>query len=129
MIKVKNRMSTGFQKLPISSTVQEVAHLLAEKKIGSIFLTNGDDIAGVVTETDLVRKIMGKNLDPATEKVESIMSPNIITVDLEKSLTDAGDLMDKHHIRHLGVTEGDVIVGVLSVRDLIHPVYTDGEGW
>lgn len=129
MIKVKNRMSQGFYSLPTGVSVMEVAKLLADKKIGSIFIKEGEDVAGIITETDLVRKILAKSLDPEKEKVETHMVTRIISIDLNETLTEAGDIMAKHRIRHLGVTEDGKIVGVLSVRALIHPVYTDGEGW
>lgn len=129
MIKVKDRMSRHLFTLNTSATVYEASKFFANHKIGSVFLKNGDAILGVITETDLVRKIMAENKNPQDVPLEEIMSKSIITVDLDESLTKASDLMDHNGVRHLGVTEGGKIVGVISVRDLIHPIYTDGEGW
>lgn len=129
MVKVKNRMSRNLHTLEVSATALDVAKLFADQKIGSVFLKNGENIVGIITETDLVKRVMAEDQNPKDVLVEEIMSKSIISADIEESLTKAGDLMDHNKIRHLGVTEGGKIVGVISVRDLIHPVYTDGEGW
>ncbi len=129
MVKVKDRMARNLHTLTKEATANDVAKHFAESKIGSIFIKKDDEFVGIITETDLVRKVMAEEKSPDGVTVESIMSTNLITIDLEKSLTEAGDLMDHHNVRHLAVTEGGKIVGVISVRDLIHPVYTDGEGW
>jgi CBS domain-containing protein len=57
--------------------------------------------------------------------VESIMSTPIISIDERRSITEAADLMQHHHTRHLGVLQSGAIVGVLSVRDLLQPVSVD----
>ncbi|MEE8484489.1 MAG: CBS domain-containing protein [Nitrospinota bacterium] len=130
MIKVKDRMATGFQTLDDSSTTEDVAKVCAAKKIGSVFITKGGDVKGIVTETDLVQKVIAKGLSYSSTLASDIMSTKLITVEKNASLVDAGDMMDRHHVRHLGVTDGsDKIIGIISVRDLIHPIYTDGEGW
>ncbi len=56
-----------------------------------------------------------------------IMNSPILTVDAEASILDANDTMDKHNIRHLAVSEEGAIVGVISVRDLIHPMNLNEE--
>ena len=129
MVKVKNRMSRKLHTLEVSATALDIAKLFADQKIGSVFLKNGENIVGIITETDLVKRVMAEEQNPKDVLAEEIMSKSIISADIEESLTKAGDLMDHNKIRHLGVTEGGKIVGVISVRDLIHPVYTDGEGW
>ena len=129
MVKVKNRMSRTLYTLPGSATALDAAKLFTDHRIGSVFIKIGDDIVGIITESDLVKMVMAEDQNPKDVPLEGIMSRSIISADIEESLTKAGDLMDHNKIRHLGVTEGGRIVGVISVRDLIHPVYTDGEGW
>ncbi|MBI5179436.1 MAG: CBS domain-containing protein [Nitrospinae bacterium] len=129
MVKVKDRMSRKLNTLPMNSTALDAAKTLTDNKFSSIFIEENGQIAGVVTDTDLIRKVMAPEKSPANTKVGDIMTKNIISIDLNSSLTQASDLMDKSYIRHLGVTENGKIIGVISVRDLIHPVYTDGEGW
>lgn len=130
MLKIKDRMSPKLNTLPkASTTALDVAKYLTNKKFSSIFIADGDKVVGVVTDSNLIHKVMATGKNPGETKVESIMDTNLISIDLNASLTDASDLMDKHHLRHLAVTENGKIIGVISVRDLIHPMYTDGEGW
>jgi signal-transduction protein with cAMP-binding, CBS, and nucleotidyltransferase domain len=129
MLKVKDRMARSLKTLAPEAMASDVAKIFADSKIGSIFIKRDGDVVGVITENDLVRKVMAKGKSPDGVTAESIMSTSLVTIDLGKPLTEAGDLMDHKSVRHLAVTEGGKIVGVISVRDLIHPVYTDGEGW
>ncbi len=129
MLKVKDRMAPKLNTISDSSTALDVAKHLAERKFSSIFIAKGDQVIGVATDTDLVRKVMAQGKDPAATPATAIMTSAILSVDLNATLTDASDLMDKHQIRHLAVTENGRIISVISVRDLIHPSFTDGEGW
>jgi len=129
MIKVKDRMSRTLKTMPDSATVFEAANFFKDEKISAVFVTSNDEISGIVTDADLVKKVMAENRNPQETSLKEVMSKNIITIDLEDSLTTAGDAMDRNGVRHLGVTGDDKIIGVISVRDLIHPVYSDGEGW
>ena len=129
MIKVKDRMSRELHTLGISTSALDTAKFFLEHKIGSVFIKHDEEIVGIITEADLVRKVMSLDKQAADVTAESIMTKSLISVAIDDSLTTASDLMDRKKVRHLGVTEGGKIVGVISVRDLIHPVYTDGEGW
>jgi len=129
MIKVKDRMSRNLNTIPVSSSALDAAKTLTEKKFSSIFIEEGGKIIGVATDTDLIRNVMAVGKNPGATPVSDIMTKEVHTIDLNKALTEAGDLMDKAYVRHLGVTENGKIIGVISVRDLIHPMYTDGEGW
>ena len=122
MIKVMDRMSPTFISLPKSSTALEVAKLLTDEGIGAIMIKNpGEEVSGIITEADLTRRVIAAEKDPATTIAEEIMSNSMICVDVEASLEEAGDLMDEKHVRHLGVTAGGKIVGIISVRDLLRP--------
>jgi len=129
MIKVKERMSAGFKILPKTATCMDVAKLFAEHRIGSVYLTEGEDVVGIITETDLVRKVMAAGNDPSATPAETIMTTRLCNIDANADVSEAFDIMDREHIRHLGVIIDGKISGILSVRDLIKPIYHDGEGW
>jgi CBS domain-containing protein len=90
-----------------------------DKNIGSLFITRGKDIIGIVTDTDMVRRSVATGADPSKTPVEQIMSAPIITIEEHKTLLDANDLMAREHLRHLGVTRDGKLVGMISVRDLV----------
>lgn len=123
MIPIKRIMTKQIVQAKVGTTVQEAAKLMKEKSIGSLLIRKEHEILGIVTEMDIVQKVVANGSDPSRTPVERIMSSPLLTIEPDKSVVDASDIMDQHRVRHLGVTEGDQIVGILSVRDLLHPLY------
>jgi len=101
------------------ASVKEVAQVMLSKHIGSLFVKKGKEYAGIITENDLSCKVVADSLDPASTKVEKIMSAPIHTLDHKEHVEKANQLMAQNKIRHLGVTKNDEIIGILSVRDLV----------
>ncbi len=129
MLKVKDRMAPKLNTIQEGSSALDAAKYLAEHRFSSIFIARGEQIVGMITDTDLVRKVMAVSKDGSKMKVEEVMTTTLFSIDLNAALTEANDMMDKHRLRHLAVTENGKIISVISIRDLIHPAYTDGEGW
>jgi CBS domain-containing protein len=99
--------------------VQTAARIMRDRGIGSLFVTNGTEIIGILTDTDMVRRVVAAGTDTHRTTVEQVMSAPILTIEESKTLLDANDLMAKTHIRHLGVTQDGKLVGLISVRDLV----------
>ncbi len=129
MLKVKDRMAPKLNTIPEGASALDAAKYLTERRYSSIFIARGEQVIGMLTDTDLVHKVMAVGADSAKTKVETIMTTTLFSIDLNAALTEANDMMDKHRLRHLAVTENGKIISVISIRDLIHPAYTDGEGW
>ena len=118
--EISDYMSSTVISVESDSTVEETAQLMHEKNIGSLLIKENDEYIGIVTETDLTRKVLGAGLDPKTTKVTAVMTPQpIITLDCHLPVTEANAYMAKKKIRHLPVTENDKIVGMISVKDLV----------
>jgi CBS domain-containing protein len=100
-------------------SVKTAAEMMRDNGIGSIFITSGEEIIGILTDTDLVRRVVAAGADPLTTTVEKIMSAPIASIEGNATLLDANDLMAKQHIRHLGITKDGEMVGMISVRDLV----------
>jgi len=100
-------------------SVKTAAEMMRDNDIGSIFVTSGEEIIGILTDTDLVRRVVAAGADPLTTAVEKIMSAPIASIEGDATLLDANDLMAKQHIRHLGITKDGEMVGMISVRDLV----------
>ncbi len=98
---------------------RSAASLMRDKNISSLLVTRNAEVVGIVTDTDMVRRLVAVGADPAKTPVEQIMSAPIQTIDENKTLLDANDLMAREHLRHLGVTRDNKLVGMISVRDLI----------
>lgn len=130
MVPVRKIMTKGIQKVDADMSVKDVAKMMKAKKIGSILVEKDKELVGIVTETDIVRRLVADGKNPEGTQVKAIMSSPLLTVDIEKSIIDANDLMDKNHVRHLGVTDEGKVVGLVSCRDMMHPVFMEGiEEW
>ncbi len=129
MVTVKKIMSKDIQKVDGEITVKEAAKVMKTKKIGCLLVEKDKVIIGIVTETDIVRRLIAEGKDPESTQVKIIMSSPLITIDAGKSIINANDMMDKNNIRHLAVKEDNIIIGVVSSRDMMRPLYMEGEEW
>ncbi len=105
--------------VPRDTGTQTAARILRGRGIGSLFVTNDREIVGIITDTDMMRRVVAAGADAIKTTVEQIMSAPIMTIEESKTLLDANDLMAQSHVRHLGVTREGKLVGVISVRDLV----------
>jgi CBS domain-containing protein len=121
MVPVKSFMVTRekFVTVERDTAAQTAARIMRDRGIGSLFVTNGKEIVGILTDTDMVRRVVAAGVDTNKTTAEQIMSAPIVTIEEDKTVLDANDLMAKTHIRHLGVTQGGKLVGMISVRDIV----------
>ena len=119
MIPLAVIMNRDIKKISPDAKIRELAQLMRDKRIGSALVGQADDYIGIVSETDLVRKGLAEGLNPDQSTVRQVMSSPIITIDINRTVADANDLMAKRGIRHLPITELGKIVGIISVRELV----------
>lgn len=121
MVPVKSFMvpAEKFVKVDRDVKVRQAAEIMRDNGIGSIFVTRDDVIMGIVTDTDMVRRLVAVGMDASQITVEQIMSAPIMMIDENKTLLDANDLMAREHIRHLGISRNNELIGMISVRDLV----------
>lgn len=100
-------------------SVADAVAILAEKRIGALPVLDGDRVAGIFSERDVLRGL--QTLGPAimSKRVVEGMTADVISVDLQKSAIGALSLMTKRRIRHLPVVEDDKLVGFISIGDLV----------
>ena len=111
--------SEKFITVERDTDVQTAARLMRDRRISSLFVTKGKEIVGILTDTDMVRRVVAAGVDTLTTTAEKIMSAPILTIEEDKTLLDVSDMMANTHIRHLGVTQGGKLVGMISVRDIL----------
>lgn len=112
-------MQTQVKKIAAGASVKEAAKRMTGLKIGALLVEEDKMVIGIVTERDIVRKVVAKGGSLSKMKVSSIMSKPLITMESTRNIHDAQDLMADKRIRHLGVTLGGRVVGLVSVRDLL----------
>ena len=121
MVPVKSFMVPAEKIIAIDRaiSVRHAAKIMRDTGIGSVLVTWDKVIIGIVTDTDICRRLVGMGLAPDLTPVEHIMTAPVLKIDENKTLLDANDLMAKEHVRHLGVSRGGELVGLISVRDLV----------
>jgi len=115
-------MQTTMETIASERTVLEATQRMAEKRIGSLLVLEAGDMVGIVTETDVVRKVIAAGLPARSTSVGGVMNAPLIQIDINDTAREASRLMAEKRIRHLAVTEDNKVVGLLSVRDLVKVV-------
>jgi CBS domain-containing protein len=116
-MQVKDIMHADVKTASANDTYADVAVLLHENAISSVVVMDGDRLAGIATERDLVN-LVADGGDPKTTKVADWMTTEVDTVDPKTDIADAAEHMARLRIRHLPVVEGQGVVGIISIRDL-----------
>ena len=119
MDEIGDYMVSPILSIDVESTVQEAAQFMVAHNIGSVLIKEFEKYVGIVTETDLTRKVLGKGLNAESTPVSEIMTSPILSLDCYLPVEEANRFMHKNKIRHLAVTEEEKIVGILSVKDLV----------
>ncbi len=100
--------------------VAEATRIMKENNIGSLLVFDKDDkFAGIVTERDMISKVIANNLNPNSTEIRQIMTPDPICIDKKTNFSSAENLMEKHKIRHLPILDDGKPVGMVSSRDVV----------
>jgi IMP dehydrogenase len=102
-----------------SDTVLQAANLMNERNIGGVLVQAGNQLAGIFTERDVLRRVVARGLDPATTLVDSVMTANVVTCQPEVSVDDCAALMTTRRIRHLPVQGPAGLMGMVTIGDLL----------
>jgi len=116
MPTVKDFMTTNVITIDVDRTVLEAAKLMHQQDVGDLVVMDGVEAKGIVTERDLVRRVMAMK-KPFNTIVSDVMSSPLITIDQDAPLRDAARLMIKHKIRRLPVTKENILVGIVATND------------
>jgi signal-transduction protein with cAMP-binding, CBS, and nucleotidyltransferase domain len=117
---VKDVMTSPVVITEEASPANKVAGLMLDNKVGCVIVVDKSGNAiGIVTERDLVVRVLAKNIVPASAKAKDFMTSPLVTVDPEALVTDAARMMSKKDIRRLGVLYKSKLVGIVSSKDIL----------
>jgi CBS domain-containing protein len=105
--------------------VIDALKLMADKDVGALIVTEGVKLAGVISERDYARKVILQGKSSQDVAVREIMSTKVFTVQLRHTVEECMALMTSKRIRHLPVVEGERLIGVLSIGDLVKEVIAE----
>ena len=116
---IKDVMVTDVVQVSKDQTVKDAGGIMKSKAIGCIVVTENGKIVGIVTERDIIHKVVAPNLNPTKTLVKDIMTPNVITLGESNAVEEAVDLMEDKNIKKLPIAEGGKLVGIVTMTDLI----------
>ncbi len=110
-----------------SATVTEAVHVMNQRNIGAVAVMNGERLAGIFTERDVLRRVIDGHMNADAVPVSSVMTRELVVVRPQTTVGEALVLVDNKGCRHLPVVDQGRLVGMLSVRDLIGSVVSGQE--
>ncbi|MGD8751822.1 MAG: formate/nitrite family transporter [Anaerolineales bacterium] len=121
---IRKIMTSGPPVVDPNTTIAEVVRILKQQGSSSVLVGEPGNTKGIVSEADVVRKVMCLDRDPAMIKADQIMTSPLISVDIATPVYKVYRTMADHHIRHILITDGGKQIGFISVKDLIaKPVF------
>lgn len=130
MKKIRNLLEQkGHDVWSISpdSSVYDALRLLAERDIGALMVIQGENLVGIISERDYARKVILKGKASMKTPVHEIMTAEVITIEPEFTVEEAMTIMTEKRLRHLPVLEGNKVVGLVSIGDLVKAIIADKE--
>jgi len=100
-------------------TVSDAAKLMSGEHIDSVLVFENDQITGIITIKDIITKIVAKGLDPLKISIKEIVHDPLIKINKDAKVIDAMELMNKHQIRRLIVTDDKRTIGIISRKKII----------
>ncbi len=116
---VKEIMTSDPISVDINTKISDAAKTMAELDVGSIIVTEGNNPVGILTEHDMVKKIISKNNVPDSITLKNVMTTPLITIDADEDIQKAKDLMLKMHIRRIPIVKNKKLVGLVTDTDLV----------
>ncbi|HEY3344398.1 MAG TPA: CBS domain-containing protein [Anaerolineaceae bacterium] len=107
------------------ASVLEALQLMAEKNVGALLVTEGEQVAGIFSERDYARSVALRGRTAENTQIGEIMTPRVIYVHPSQSMEDCMALMTDKHIRHLPVMEGERLIGVISIGDVVKEIISE----
>jgi CBS domain-containing protein len=116
---VKDVMSKKVVTIDADTSVATASKTMAQNPRGYAIALEGGQPAGIVTERDVIRKVLAKDLAPGTIKVSQIMSSPLVTIDPDEELTKAAETMKAKNVRKLPVVREGILYGIITARDIV----------
>jgi len=119
-IKVQDVMVKRIIAMDARKTVAEAARRMAQNEVGSVIVTNDKkEVKGIITERDIVRRVVAKGLDAKRKRLETVMTKGVITVAPEIDLEKAAKLMIRKKVKRLPVIDKKgILIGIISEDDM-----------
>jgi len=116
---VKQAMTKNILVIHPDTAIKDAAKIMAQRRVGSLIAVEGNKLVGIITELDIIWKVVAGDLDPKITLVRDVMTKEVVTVKANQTLEEATQIMVENKIKKLPVLEGDKLVGIITATDLI----------
>ncbi len=117
--KILERKGHTVHSVQAEDSVLDAARLMNERRIGALVVVRGHKVIGIFTERDVLNRIVAQQRDPASAKVQDVMTTPVECVSPEASRAECRHIMREKRIRHLPVVEDERLVGIISIGDIV----------
>ena len=115
---VRDAMTENPSSIGASASVVEAAQLMRDEHIGSLPITDDEKLVGMITDRDITTMVVAEAADPKSTTVGDVYSRDLISVEPDKDLEEALQLMSRHQVRRLPVVEDGALVGIVAQADV-----------
>lgn len=115
---MKDIMITDVKTVEPKASIQEAARLMREWLVGSLIVVDNGALKGIITDGDILRRVVADAKDVTKTKVSDAMTKEIIMVEPDMELHDAVDVMMEKHVKKLPVVQGNQLVGIMTTTDV-----------
>jgi CBS domain-containing protein len=117
-MKAKDIMTANPESVTPGTNIADVAQIMRDMNVGVVPVAEDDRLLGVITDRDITIRVTAAGMAPQDVTVQDFMSPNVVTVSPEDSVEDVRKVMADNQIRRVMVTDGEKLVGVISLGDV-----------
>ncbi|MEW6160628.1 MAG: CBS domain-containing protein [Verrucomicrobiota bacterium] len=118
--EILNQKGAQVYSIPPEAMVFDAIQMMADKNVGALLVMKDARLVGIISERDYTRKVALKGKSSRQTPVREIISSDVIYATPDYTVDDCMRLMTEHRIRHLPVLQGDTVVGVVSIGDLVN---------
>jgi CBS domain-containing protein len=115
---ILERKGSAVHAVPSTYTIANAVDEMNRHRIGSIVVREGDEVVGIFTERDVLRRVVGANVDPKIMRVADVMTKDLITISLETTIEETMVIFAEKRCRHLPVISNGELVGLISIGDI-----------
>jgi CBS domain-containing protein len=125
LLGLKDQCNQEVHTIAPGQMVLEAVRIMAERNVGALPVVENGRVIGVISERDYARKMVLQGRSSAGTPVKAIMSSPVVTVDSRQSIEACMGIMTDSHLRHLPVVENEILLGLLSIGDLVKAAITE----
>ncbi len=125
MMKIRKLMVKDVITMPLDASVYEATKTMNEKRIGCVVVAYNGGIVGILTERDLLERVLEECKDPKETKISDVMTRKVIVGDPDMELVEATKLMFDNQVKKLPVVEGSQLLGLVTLTDIARATSVD----